>query len=548
MRRIEFSLCSMFFKTIVFISLCLCFRGGVGAVDYSDINLKLWIEVGVIGQQNYSTNSGRLLVQPTAVAVSTDYVWVIANDNSQVLGFNKSALGSNTAARTTPIVTINGGKKTDIDFRSSDNTLWFTEYNVKHVIQSLNLTSLQRLISLNGAIVLSFTRNASLFRNYSITTKSDFTYNGIYHSRRSTGFVYLPTNNLDKNNYVVVSNLSSSFLVGTGEARGTSYDNFDYPDSESFAAYGAVEDCSSGVWISDTDNNRIVRFRGNVTSVHFGQPTISSSGSSSSPLGLNKPMAVEIEYNSCQKLWVADSNNNRIIQYNISSSSSKNPAPTAYLGQSANNSNAAGVGAGKNTNGNFNYPVNLAWDYDTGVLWIADQKNNRVIGGQIVSFFPSATPTPSASHTVGVSSSSTPSSSPSASPSISFVPSPSPSICAPNSICIDGSLYINSTNPYQFNGTNLILTQGQSTSIGGCANFAGGLNLVLNNLTNGANQSLSPIQYQCIANGFDEVILTNGDEGKGSKCQISVVVGGMLAWFIKSRRTGTMSGLYSTAV
>src|SRR5579885_1962874 len=149
-------------------------------------------------------------------------------------------------------------------------------------------------------------------------------------------------------------------------------------------------DSSGNLWVADSFNNRILMYpssslstNGASATVELGQPsgtaftssTANNGGLSASTLSFPNCLA----FDSSGNLWVADSNNNRILKYPSSSLSTNGASATVELGQpsgtafTSNTFNNGGISAST-----LNNPSCLAFD-SSGNLWVADQYNNRIL-------------------------------------------------------------------------------------------------------------------------------------------------------------------------
>jgi sugar lactone lactonase YvrE len=111
---------------------------------------------------------------------------------------------------------------------------------------------------------------------------------------------------------------------------------------------GITFDSSGSLWVADAGNNRVLRFDspfsvGENASVVLGQRSYTSSYSSSlaNQSNLNTPYGVA--FDSGGNLWVADRINNRVLEFTPSFSNGKNA--TVVLGQSGFQSSAAATTA-----------------------------------------------------------------------------------------------------------------------------------------------------------------------------------------------------------
>ncbi|GEM_PF-973546 len=156
----------------------------------------------------------------------------------------------------------------------------------------------------------------------------------------------------------------SSFTTGS---TGTSTTTLNTPDALAFDSHG-------NLWVSDQGNNRILEYSppfttGQAASLVLGHSTFTQASPGANATALNTPFS--LVFDSSGNLWVTDQNNNRILKY--SQPFTNNMAASLVLGQSSFTTNTAGTSS--NT---LNNPANIAFD-SLGNLWVADDSNNRVL-------------------------------------------------------------------------------------------------------------------------------------------------------------------------
>ena len=141
---------------------------------------------------------------------------------------------------------------------------------------------------------------------------------------------------------------------------------------------GVALDAMGNLYVADNKNNRVVEY--NFPSINtiatrvFGQAgsftTTTANKGGVSANSLSGPAG--IAFDSVSNLWVADSNNNRVLEYNTPLT---NATANKVVGQAAFNANAA---ATPPTQTSLNHPVSV--DLDSGNdLYVADQNNYRVL-------------------------------------------------------------------------------------------------------------------------------------------------------------------------
>jgi len=164
---------------------------------------------------------------------------------------------------------------------------------------------------------------------------------------------------------------------------------------ELYSPLGIAIDTSispQALYVSDTGNNRVLAWK-NATGFKNGQPAdliigqtdaySTTSNGSGTASGLNSPSGIAVDKNG--NLYVADSNNNRILRYpKPFGQSSQFPIPDLVIGQpsfssrGANYTGAVGATGLFLANNNTVYIVGLTLD-TAGNLWVVDAGNRRVL-------------------------------------------------------------------------------------------------------------------------------------------------------------------------
>lgn len=147
--------------------------------------------------------------------------------------------------------------------------------------------------------------------------------------------------------------------------------------------WGLASDPQTGVlFVSDSDNHRILRFSNLAAAVNgaepeavFGQVDLNSNnsnqGGTASANTLHTPRGIALDASG--NLWVVDVENQRVIAYPNAVTSGSNPAAFLALGQP----NFTSIDPDTTAN-RFYYPDGLAIS-PNGTLWVADTGNNRVL-------------------------------------------------------------------------------------------------------------------------------------------------------------------------
>jgi sugar lactone lactonase YvrE len=142
-------------------------------------------------------------------------------------------------------------------------------------------------------------------------------------------------------------------------------------------------DHSGNAWVTDWYNNRVLEFTypfstGEAASIVLGQASFTTGGSASPPTASSMYRPIALIFDSAGDLWVADSLNNRILEFvpgtlpcSAGQFCTGMPA-SLVLGQSTFTSNSYGT-----TSTTMYYPYGLTFD-SSGNLWVAEFDNNRV--------------------------------------------------------------------------------------------------------------------------------------------------------------------------
>jgi sugar lactone lactonase YvrE len=157
----------------------------------------------------------------------------------------------------------------------------------------------------------------------------------------------------------------ANFTYGAG---GLADDRLGGPDA------GIAFNATGSLWVVDGGNNRVLAFNppfttGKPAELVLGQPGFTTRGSNTNQTSLWEPQGIAIDAHG--DVWVADSTNNRVLEY-VPPFTSGMPA-SLVLGQLLYTTRAAGTSATA-----FTHPTGLAFN-SQGDLFVADSLNNRVL-------------------------------------------------------------------------------------------------------------------------------------------------------------------------
>lgn len=140
----------------------------------------------------------------------------------------------------------------------------------------------------------------------------------------------------------------------------------------------AVDPTSGKVFVADTGNNRVLRYSSMAAlqtnaaaEAVLGQPDMTTSGAALTPARMKQPGGVTVS--PAGVLWVSDTNNNRVLRFDNASTILSGPNANGVLGQPAFTGNTPA-----NSATGLQKPAGLFADAN-GRLWVADQFNGRVL-------------------------------------------------------------------------------------------------------------------------------------------------------------------------
>lgn len=192
-----------------------------------------------------------------------------------------------------------------------------------------------------------------------------------------------------ENNRVLVFNLNQGLIPVDGTAdfvlgqpnlfsstQGNSSTTMRRPRGLSF------DSANNRLFVADSENHRVLVFDvtslvdGQAAVAVLGQPDFISNSVATTQSGLSRPFGVEVNSAGTQ-LFVSDTENNRIVSYDITSISNGENA-TNVLGQSTFGGSGPSLSQSR-----LNYPKGLA--LSGSQLFVADSENNRVMIFEIAS-------------------------------------------------------------------------------------------------------------------------------------------------------------------
>ena len=148
----------------------------------------------------------------------------------------------------------------------------------------------------------------------------------------------------------------------------------------------AVDPITGDLYVSDLGNNRILRFPqpfANPSRVEpdavYGQPDFNSRNANTGGIGSNSLRGPRgLAFDTAGNLWISDTGNNRILRFNAAVLDSPTPTADLVLGQKDFLSGGANGGANKVSASGLSSPWGLVFDSSNN-LYAADFANARVL-------------------------------------------------------------------------------------------------------------------------------------------------------------------------
>ncbi len=151
-------------------------------------------------------------------------------------------------------------------------------------------------------------------------------------------------------------------------------------DTQMQAPFGISVDATGTLWVADSVNTRVLGFfnaaaldDGAAADLVLGQPDFVTSGAAFSATGMFFPQMAVVD--PAGALWVSDGNNNRLLRFDAVATKSNGAAADGVLGQTDFVAHDPGLAANRLA---LNFSASLFID-PAGNLWASDRVNNRVI-------------------------------------------------------------------------------------------------------------------------------------------------------------------------
>eukprot|EP01088_Endostelium_zonatum_P011204 TRINITY_DN2511_c0_g1_i1.p1 TRINITY_DN2511_c0_g1~~TRINITY_DN2511_c0_g1_i1.p1 ORF type:complete len:666 (-),score=167.90 TRINITY_DN2511_c0_g1_i1:88-2085(-) len=427
---------------ILKIVFCMLALGAMIGLEFWGVNGQLqtgqWMNPVVIGQTNPNDCSANSLAYSSPIANMLDGPTHVAVNNGNLVTFDVKQQGWRRVVFFSNTSSLSSGAAATFSLNSAGPTSG-AQYYVPTSIYAYSDGTGDHIWIGNGTT----SGNANSYIRFTGPFTNGMTPDGsqITSISRALGIAVDVQNSytyaLDSANNRVLRYTGNNYNTPT----------LNYNSSQLNLPKGILLDCTNQLWVLDTNNNRALRFAlGNTTAnLVLGQSDFATVTSGTTASKFNSPTGFAMTP-GCGSLFVADTNNNRVLQFN-------GPFTTGMSASSVvvNTTQSCSWN-------NFNAPYGVAWDNATQRLWVADNYNSRIIGGYINS--PSSNPSistssaPSASNTPSISTSNAPSASTSRAPSASNTPSISTSNAPSNSPSTSNTPSISTSNAPSTSASN----------------------------------------------------------------------------------------------
>ncbi|MGL4377663.1 MAG: DUF4347 domain-containing protein, partial [Microcoleaceae cyanobacterium] len=177
-----------------------------------------------------------------------------------------------------------------------------------------------------------------------------------------------------------LSGSAAEAVLGQSDFNGKNA-NFSNPSPNEFGMdgpKGLFVDSTGTLWVADSNNNRVLGFNsastinnGTKADKVLGQLNFGSKNTTVDAQRMSGPSSVYVDQGN---LWVADQNNNRVLRFDNVAGKPIGAAADVVLGQPDSITNT-----GNTTQTGMKSPSGVYVD-NSGILWVVDQLNHRVLG------------------------------------------------------------------------------------------------------------------------------------------------------------------------
>lgn len=313
-------------------------------------------------------------------------VEILESNSSTIIGTVYSAGDNTTSVQSPTCITLNltnllssyTGQNIDIRFR-----LQFEEDCIPAQIDNVSLRNVSEYFWENGQNASDLIGQANFFSgdaNAGATTAEDsFNAPGGIAIDHQNNKLYVSDN---KNNRVLRfayppdSNRPAAEAV-FGQADFTSNSSGNGANRMNAPQSLAVDDLGN-LWVADSENNRILRFEDAANKTNganadgvLGQADFTATSSNNTASAINKPAGIFVDKNN--RLWVADAENHRVLRFDDAANKANGADADGVLGQEDFISDESNTSINR-----MSLPLGVYLDVN-GSLWVVELLNNRVL-------------------------------------------------------------------------------------------------------------------------------------------------------------------------
>ena len=356
---------------------------------------------GVLGQPDLNSNglirvSGDLFRKPRSIAVDPTTGKVFISDKSnRVLRFSTTDAFTNGATAEAvlgqPDFTSDNSATTQSAmnnpkglFVDQNGRLWVADTNNSRVLRFDNAAT-----KTNGANADGVLGKTDFTSNTTGITQSNMTFpTSITVDNNDTLWVADTMHNrvLRFDNAATKANGANADAV-LGQADFTTY--IQNTTQNSMSRPSGVTIDNGTLWVADASNNRVLRFDNAATKANganadgvLGQMNFTTNYHTSSAAYMYNPTGVTLD--AAGRLYVLDSNNNRVTIFQNAASKSNGADADFVLGQADFYKDYPNLGGVAANTMNIGYDSSIIFDNSKGSLWVADGNNHRVLRFDLV--------------------------------------------------------------------------------------------------------------------------------------------------------------------
>lgn len=298
----------------------------------------------------------------------------------------EAVLGQPSFASSTASTTQNGMRQPYGLFVDSDGRLWVAEYGSNRVLRFDNASVKTNGANADGVLGQpNFTSNTSAY-NPATQNGMASPVDVVVDSNGSLWVADYSNSRILRFNDAAAKPNGANADGVLGQANFATNTPTNNPPTQSgmFYPFGVAVDIEGRLWVADTANARILRFDNAASKPNganadgvLGQPNFTSNAQAYNPTQsrIDYPYGVFIDDSG--RLWITDTINNRILRFDDAAAKPNGANADGVLGQPDFTSDYSNYG-GRSAS-TLSSPRRVFYDSITDRLWVADADNHRVL-------------------------------------------------------------------------------------------------------------------------------------------------------------------------